>query len=83
MQPFARTDPSERDGEDLLSLVKRVKPTVLVLPASLLTCAASRQRWLSAFSTYVSCMAAMIGSWGRARGRQAAKRADAHPGLMQ
>ena len=32
VQPFARTEPDERDGEDLLSLVKRVKPTVLVFP---------------------------------------------------
>ena len=83
MQPFARTDPSERDGEDLLSLVKRVKPTVLVLPTSLLTCAASKQRWQFAFCRYVSCMAAMTGSWGRARGHQAANRADAHPGVWQ
>ena len=30
VKPFARTDPNERDGEDLLSVVKRVKPTVLV-----------------------------------------------------
>ena len=44
VQPFARTDPSERDGEDLLSLVKRVKPTVLVLPIRVVACAASRQR---------------------------------------
>ena len=30
VQPFARGTPEDTDGEDLLSVVKRVKPTVLV-----------------------------------------------------